>query len=43
MIREVFRELREGATDALRTYAALVAMPFTLARSLAHTVSKALH
>ncbi len=43
MLREIFRELEEGAMDASRTYAALIAMPFTIAKSLAHTVSKAIH
>ena len=29
--------------DALRTYAELIVMPFTVAKSVAHTVGKALH
>jgi len=43
MTREIFRELEEGAMDALRSYAALIVTPFTVARSLAITVGKAFH
>jgi len=43
MTREIFRDLQEGAMNALRSYAALIVTPFTVARSLAITVGKALH
>lgn len=43
MIRKIFSELEKGARDALRAYLELIAMPFTIARSFAHTVNKALH
>jgi hypothetical protein len=43
MTREIFRDLEEGAMDALRTYAVLIATPFTVAKNLAITVGKALH
>ena len=39
----IFRDLEEGAMDALRSYAALIVTPFTVARTLAITVGKALH
>ena len=41
--QEVLGALEEGARDALRDYAALLAMPLTVARSCARTVGKALH
>ena len=43
MIREIFRALEAGAMDALHTYATLIALPFTIARGFANTVSKRLH
>ena len=43
MTREIFRDLEEGAIDALRSYAALIVTPFSAAQSLAITVGKALH
>jgi hypothetical protein len=43
MTREILHDLEQGAMDALRTYAALITMPFTLAKSVAVTVRKALH
>ena len=43
MIREVFLALKEGAMNALRTYAILIALPFTIAKGFANTVSKGLH
>jgi hypothetical protein len=34
MTREILRELEEGAKDALRDYAALIALPFNVVRSV---------
>jgi|EndMetStandDraft_7_1072992.scaffolds.fasta_scaffold8527224_1 hypothetical protein len=43
MTRETFRDLEEGAMDALRSYAALIVTPFTVTKRLvAVTVGKAL-
>jgi hypothetical protein len=42
MIREIFHDLKEGAADALRDFATVIAMPFTVAKSLAHSLGKAL-
>jgi len=32
MTQEIFRELKEGALDALRLFAALISAPFVIAR-----------
>jgi hypothetical protein len=35
MTRDIFRDLAEGAVDALRLYAALITAPFSVAKAFA--------